>query len=162
MITTTSSAATTTTPPLLTPACLHFHAKLTRPAPPAGSGTTSVNPDSAKWNQWPSYCTMAHTDAFDRQLIRIHTQCSPQSKVIMSVGNWPADSDMIPAPVVTCLNNEITIKWQTCAPPALHPRRHKAPLHRQCKKKVISACGADVVAWSLGFPSVLCLLALCP
>lgn len=80
---------------------------------------------------------MAHVDAFDRQLIRIPTQCGPQSKVIMSVGNWPADSDMIPAPVVTCLNNEITIKWQTCAPPTLHPRRYKA----LCTVWKIECCG---------------------
>lgn len=36
----------------------------------------------------------------------------------MSGGNWPSDGAMIPAPVVTCVNNEITIKWQTCF---LHP-----------------------------------------
>ena len=102
-------------PPQLTPTYLHAKTKRGQP-PPAGAGTTSVNPDSVKWNRWPGYCTVPHTDAFDRQLIRIHTQCSPQSEVIMSVGNWPADSDMIPAPVVTRLNNEITIEWQTWAP----------------------------------------------
>lgn len=68
---------------------------------------------AASVNQGLLYCTATHADTFDRQLIRTHTQCSPQSKVITSVGNLPADSDMIPAPVVTCLNNEITIKWQT-------------------------------------------------
>lgn len=120
--------------PILAPTRPCLHANLTRPAPPAGSGAALCESRRCQVEICgPSYCTVAHTDAFDRQLIRIHTQRSPQSKVIMSVGNWPADSDMIPAPVVTCLNNEITIKWQTCAPSTLHPRRFKAlsPSHRR-------------------------------
>lgn len=40
----------------------------------------------------------ARADTSDKQLIRLRAQRGPQSRAITSVGNCPADSDMIPRP----------------------------------------------------------------
>lgn len=90
-----------------------------------------------------------HTDAFDRQIIRIPTQRGTQSRVITSADNWPADSDMILAPVVTCLNNEITIEWQTRAPPGRRQIWHVT-------KTTVSGCVVLLISLSSLFaPSLL-------